>query len=167
MIVCERQAPAACSVRVVADLRSTVHTGAGSAGTLEQVLRVTASVCESLRAQRASVECVIGRELVVVGSSEADWKRLLDLLARVPAEGLNADQRLPRQRRSMSEIVVTSEAGWVEAAHLHSAASRTIVVRESGLLNIDVGDRPWLDLPSAAADLDSLSGLWARACHAA
>ena len=126
MIVCERQAPSACSVRVVADLRSTVHTGTGSSATLEQVLRVTASVCESLRAQRASVECVIGRELVVVGSSEADWKRLLDLLARVPTEGLNPKQLPPRQRRSMSEIVVTSEAGWVEASHLHSAASRTI-----------------------------------------
>ncbi len=167
MIVCERQAPSACSVRVVADLRSTVHTGTGSSTTLEQVLRVTASVCESLRAQRASVECAIGREVVVVGSSEADWKRLLDLLALVPAEGLKADQRPTRQRRSMSEIVVTSDAGWAEASHLHSAASRTIVVRESGLLNIENGDRPWLDLPSASADLDSLSGLWGRACHAA
>ena len=99
--------------------------------------------------------------------TEGDWKRLLDLLARVPADGLNADQRPPRQRRSMSDIVVTSDAGWAEASHLHSAASRTIVVRESGLLNIENGDRPWLDLPSASADLDSLSGLWGRACHAA
>ncbi len=87
MIVCERQSPAACSVRVIVDLRPAIHSGEGPTSTLEQALRITASVCQSLRAQRASVECVIGREVVTLGNSESDWRRLLDLLARVPRQG--------------------------------------------------------------------------------
>ena len=129
VIVCERQSPAACSVRVVVDLRGSIHRGSGSDSTLEQVLRVAASVCESLRAQRASVECVLGREVIAVGAAESDWRRLLDLMARVPVGGLSETSR-PRSRgRAVSEMVITTEMSWGTASAVHSAESRTIVVR--------------------------------------
>lgn len=166
MIVCERQSAAACSVRVIVDLRSAIHSGEGPTSTLEQALRVTASVCESLVAQRASVECVVGREVVALGTSEADRRRLSDLLARVPAAGLDQSPRILRGGRSVSQILITTDIVWDGAHAVHSAQSRFIVVtpecRDLGLMA-----RPWIGISSRTGDLDSLRDLWGRACHAA
>jgi len=166
VIVCERQSPAACSVRVVVDLRAAIHRGAGQDSTLEQVLRVAASVCESLRSQRASVECVLGREVITVGASESDWRRLLDQMARVPVGGLSETSRPRTRGRSVSEMVITTELSWGTASAVHSAESRTIVVR-SETQSAEDDHRPWLEVAVTPADLDSLASRWGRACHAA
>lgn len=166
MIVCERQSPAACSVRVIVDLRPAIHSGEGPTSTLEQALRITASVCQSLRAQRASVECVIGREVVTLGNSESDWRRLLDLLARVPALGLDHAPRVARGGRSVSQILITTDAAWDGAHAIHSAESRSIVVSDEDRAPFH-SSRPWIQIASSTTALESLRDLWGRACHAA
>ena len=86
LIVCERQAPATCAVALAVDLESVARMPAMRAS-LEQVIRVAASVCESLHRLHADVECRIGCDLFRVGGSATGLRRLMDFLARIPRGG--------------------------------------------------------------------------------
>jgi len=166
MIVCERQSAAACSVRLIADLRSTVHSGEGIDSTLEQTLRVIASVSDSLRSQRAVVECVIGHELITVGSHDRDWCRFMDRLARIPVTGIDQVPRVVWRGRTMSQIVVTTEAAWAGLPAMTSAESRSIVVyREEPAFSEQ--EHPWIGLSTRDRGLSGFRDLWVRACHVA
>ncbi len=166
MIVCERQSAAACAVRLIADLRPDVHSGVGSDSTLEQTLRIVASVCESLQAQHAVVECVIGHELITLGNSEADWRRLMDRLARIPVDGVGETPRLAWGGRSVSQIVVTTEEAATATTSMTSAESRSIVVHRESPQQI-FGGHAWIGLSSRVEALEGFRDQWVRACHAA
>jgi uncharacterized protein (DUF58 family) len=166
MIVCERQSAAACAVRIIADLRPEVHSGDGGDSTLEQTIRILASVCESLQAQRAVVECVIGHELFTLGNSEADWRRLMDRLARIPVNGIDETPRVPWRGRSVSQILVTTDTAASAATSMTSAESRSIVVHRESPHQI-FSDHAWIGLSSRVEALNGFRDLWVRACHAA
>ena len=166
MIVCERQSAAACSVRLIADLRPSVHSGEGHHSTLEQALRVIASVSDSLRSQRAIVECVIGHELITIGSHDADWRRFMDRLARIPATGIDTPPRMSWGGRTMSQIVVTTTMGCVGASVIASAESRSIVVH-SVEADLPMRGHHWIGLSTDEGALDRFRDQWVRACHAA
>jgi uncharacterized protein (DUF58 family) len=166
MIVCERQSAAACSVRLITDLRPSVHSGEGHQSTLEQTLRVIASVTDSLRSQHAIVECVIGHELITVGSHDADWRRFMDRLARIPATGIDTSPRTSWGGRSMSQIVVTTATACEEASVMTSAESRSIVVHSEDA-ELPTRSLPWIGLSTSDGALDRFRDQWVRACHAA
>lgn len=84
-IVCERQAPEKLAVRLELDDDPAVHDSQGADCTWEQSLRVLASLAESLHRMQVAVECQLGDHLLPIGSAPSDVRRLLDLIAHLPA----------------------------------------------------------------------------------
>jgi uncharacterized protein (DUF58 family) len=194
LIVCERQVPVACAMRLVLDLDPASHGPVGSAkegdpesavdreGSLERLLRVAASIVESMHAQHAYVECVVGHEVLAVGASAPDLRRCLDALARIPARGIDTchDHGLccsPGSRhRAMSEFVLTTPRGFARQLHdRHWSANHHYVVigARSAPTPADCathehcGCRPWLELDGAKDVVEQLPRDWRRACRVA
>ncbi|OYW15853.1 MAG: hypothetical protein B7Z55_14710, partial [Planctomycetales bacterium 12-60-4] len=82
MIVCERQAPAQASVRVVFETDPRMHAGSGRDSTLEWTIRLAASVCAAYQREHGTVECSLGREILMIEAGTLGWQRFLDRLAR-------------------------------------------------------------------------------------
>jgi uncharacterized protein (DUF58 family) len=82
MIVCERQAAVLAAVRVVFDSDPAVHSGTGPTSTLEQSIRLAASVCLAYQRANALVECCYGHESIRVAAGGPGRVRFLDTLAR-------------------------------------------------------------------------------------
>lgn len=176
LIVTERQASAVCEVAVTLDWIAGVSGVAVDAPSREQVLRIGASVCESLHRQHAHVECLLENQRFTVGARPDDLRRLLDAMARVPND--SADEELAgslatpntRRRRGV-QIVVTTEAGWhlrwSRAADAHGtrvilvsdASSREEAWRGSG----GRSRQPWITV-AAHDDLPKFALSWRRAC---
>lgn len=179
LIVCERQAPASCALRLVVDVAWESHSGAGAVSTLEQTLRVAASICESLHRQHAHVECLIGSERLSIGSSSRDLRRCLDALAEVPAGGVAATTTglsLQIASRGLPQVTVTTAAALRQDARHGQAAfgQRIIVIDEAeqhrGSVPASAAGsvvRPWIELPADQPIADFFPVLWRRACHAA
>jgi uncharacterized protein (DUF58 family) len=164
LIVCERQAPAACAVKLLID--DTVR----DPESLEQVLRVAASVASSLARQHASVEARIGSDRLTIGSSKGDLSRFLDALARVPAGGRAPSEGCPfhSANHSAVEVIVTSlDAFERHLTHAHSSSLRRfLVVSSSEAEHEPACCHPWLEIPSNKSRLGELVPAWRKACHA-
>ena len=182
LIVCERQVPVSCAVRLVLDVSRDHHGPAGPEGSLERLLRVAASLIESLHAQHAYCECVIGHTVHRVGAAASELRRCLDALAHIPPEGTGDchDHGLccgaARQHRSLPELVLTTARGLSLELHRHhwSENHRYVVVGAAGVTvpaecrhHEHCGCRPWMELPAAGDVLAELPRRWARACHVA
>jgi uncharacterized protein (DUF58 family) len=173
LIVCERQAPATCAVTLAVNLEPCAYVGCEGA-CLEQVIRVAASVCESLHRQHADVECRIGHELFRIGGSASGLRRLMDFLARVPRGGMLHAVGVPAATsriRSRLAIVVTTDL--VAAAHHgdHRVCppQRLIVVRTerqaaAESADLSAGCHPWIEVGSVCDLATELPQRWRRAC---
>jgi uncharacterized protein (DUF58 family) len=173
LVVCERQAPAMTAVYVNVDVAAG-HQAVDSGGSaLEAVIGVAASICESLCAQHACVECAVGGEVYRCGSHSAELRRLLDALARIPRAGLPPSRLFATPRSASAppgalQIVVTTALGMALASTKHDGADRKWVVVDASR----DGDttRPhaaWVRLDDPMAWSREFPRLWRRACHAA
>lgn len=182
LIVCERQQPVSCALRLVLDLDPRSHGGEGREASLERLLRTAASIIESMHAQHAVVECVIGRTCHVVRSPANDLKRCLDALAAIPAEGL-ADCAehggccaAGLRHRALSEYVLTTAKGFAALRHRrHWSANHHFIVVGAAAAPMPetcrdhehCGCRPWLELSADDDVLTALPRRWERACRVA
>lgn len=182
LIVCERQRPIACALRLVLDLDPRHHGGEGREASVERLLRTAASIIESMHAQHARVECVIGRTCHVIGSSAQALKHCLDGLAAIPPHGLSdCDEHggccaTGRQHQAVTEYVLTTARGFAAWMHRrHWSANHHFVVvgaaatpppetcRDHGHCHC----RPWLELSAEHDVLTELPCRWERACRVA
>ncbi|MBS0264999.1 MAG: DUF58 domain-containing protein [Planctomycetes bacterium] len=175
LIVSERQAPSTCAVTVDVNLQACAFVDCDGE-CLEQVIRVAASICESLHRLHASVDCRIGSEHFRLGSAAQGLSRLLDFLAAVPRGGIEAavsGTASEKPLHSRLTILVTTDRDVASrhANHLNCPAQRLIVVRAPQLRCEQVhepvaGCRPWIEVDSVCDLAGVLPNRWRRACHA-
>ena len=91
LIVCERQATARRTARVVIDSDTAVHRGDLAQGSREWAIRLGATLCQQFQAHDCRVECVLGGRLLVAEPGPTGLKRLLDEIARFDADESTAD----------------------------------------------------------------------------
>lgn len=180
LIVCERQVPVSCALRIVLDLHPQHHPEPGRSHSLEQLLSVAASILESLHREPTKIECVIERNVYKVGSSLADLKRCLDALARIPANGLAYQTPSGwcggiKRQRALVEYVLTTSFGFSrtrtewrtwESAHFVVLKTPELLRRDLDSEQSGISRRPWLELSMAADVLVDLPRDWRRACRA-
>jgi len=175
LIVAERQSPASCAIRLVVDVDQRAHSTSCRACSLEQTLSLAASVLESMHRHHALVELSLHDQRVIVGESQADLRRGLDLLARIPQGGLpNQGCRLDRPSRTLPTIAVTTDRALAHhRGHRHaSSGERYIVVRTENEPS-NTSPHPgctchsWLEVAAGDVLSDVLPPRWRRACHAA
>lgn len=176
LIVTERQAPASCAMQLVVDIDAQSHDGTGPVGTLEQTLRVVASLCESLHAQHSDLDCLIGSERVSIGSSQSDLQRLLDQLARIPPGGVQSSGttcRFHGARRKSRFVITTPRSFLKHLGHHHSATSgdRFILITpphssEAQGITGNCGCHSWLEVQATESLGEVLPQRWRRSCHA-
>lgn len=174
LIVCERQTPVSCALRIVLDLHPRHHADVGQINSLESLLSIAASLLESLHRQHATLECVIGRETLRIGRSAADLKWCLDALSRIPATGLAHDSPevwgglAKRRHRALAEYVLTTSRGYPVLRSQRLDSARFVVLNlprwmPASDLSLTV-TRPWME-PAAGDDLlKELPRHWRRAC---
>lgn len=137
LVTCERQAPLATSVRVIVDCDPASHDDAvGPTGSLENAIRVAASICRGYHQSGARVECRLGRERIDVAPGRQGLTRFLDTLARKriagdaaagsPGDGLAA----ARQTRAVGglEIGITTARGLAATAGRRTALGGLLIL---------------------------------------
>jgi hypothetical protein len=144
--------------------------------TLEQVIRIAASVCESAHRLHANLECRIGRETFSPGTSPTDLRRLLDFLARIPPGGLKGIDPGASTRRHAPRLAIslTSDQGLarrMRQQHSHSHEHWIVVGDMDRKGAATAGGvacvRPWIEL-SARCDLAAeLPAHWRRRTYVA
>ncbi len=179
LIYCERQAATQSAVAVILDADESIHSGTGRDSSLEWAIRITASICESLQAFDAHVECTIGAERIPVGRGQHGMRRLLDTLARLPRTGLQGQTHPPdcgchRPHHRLMQILVTTDVG--EAHQIGTPRGidmKTIALQTTGFGSAaspdtenDVKVQPWIRVRDAAAASTHFAARWKEACHA-
>ena len=182
LIVCERQRPISCALRLVLDLAPPHRAGEGRERSLERLLRVAASIVESMHAQHFLVECLIGSQNFAVGPAVSDLRQCLDAIATIPAEGIPACEHHgtccgPAGRhRALSEFVLTTQRGWAEQLHgRHWSENHHYVVIGAPATPMPASCqdhahcvcRPWLETSDDGDVLADLPLRWRRACRVA
>jgi uncharacterized protein (DUF58 family) len=112
LVTCERQAPLATAVRVIVDCDPAGHDAGGPTGSLENAIRVAASICRGYQLRGARVECRLGRERLEVAPGRQGLVRFLDALARRrPEEEPGGAAHGPRPVDGGLEIEITTPRG--------------------------------------------------------
>jgi len=155
LIVTERQAPATSCVRVVLDLDAAHHPEKHRFETVEACVQVAASICESLHRQHCRVELAVHQDVYVAGEAAAGFQRLMDALAVVQAEPIDAP---PTSRRTGFEVRVTTPDGFLPGE------SHQIVVCAAD--EAEVSTAAWIRLSADPHWAQNFSALWRRKCHA-
>ncbi len=171
LIVCERQAPATSVVRVTADLEAASHPGCDPQGrtvsdTVELVVQVAASVCESLHRQHCRVELLLNQKLYVAGDSAAGFQRLMDALAQATLNESTSSLSRQRSAGSAFGVVVTTPMG-LRWRGRQLADQHVIAVSDESTLHQSVPvTGAWLSLRGAADVQTLLPRRWKGACDA-
>ena len=168
MIICERQAPATTSVRVILDVDSASHPDVvlherDPMNSLELAVQVAASVCESLYRQHCRLELSLNNQLFVSGESAHSFQRLMDSLSQ--AEVTHQKTHFSRRQNSQSfNIVITTPLGVSENAFSRSG-QHVISVSDSNTFASTSSQGSWISLgKSSDADVE-LQRQWKGACN--
>lgn len=180
MIVCERQAAVLSAVRVVFDSDPLVHSGSGAASTLEQSIRLAASVCAAYQQANAMVECCYGHESIRVAPGGPGLARFLDALARFrPCEHDHDDcqhthrstacRRIHHGNCGVFQVTITTRRGLsLRTEHRHVHGDQLWLVIDDGdvstshshpagrVVSVGVGSAP----------LPMFRRTWRQLCHA-
>lgn len=171
LIVCERQAPATSVVSVTVDLEAASHPGCDPtarsvADTVELVIQVAASVCESLHRQHCRVELLLNQQHYVAGDSAAGFQHLMDALAQAALNESTSSLRRQRSGSAAFEVVVTTPMGlrWRgrQLADQHVIA----VSDESPVYQSAPATDAWLFLRGVSDVQTLLPRRWKGACDA-
>ena len=191
LIVCERQTPATTALCVVVDVYADSHEVSETDSSLEQAIRVAASICESMHRRHAHVECCFGNEVFRCQTNSMELRRLLDGFAMLPRTGLDRNgaaslRRTKGNASGMLQIVVTTDRGHGRLAGMrHSATNRLITIATIGPSLETRSDadraadefattedfqcdecRSWLTIAKSTELESQLPRLWKRSCNA-
>lgn len=153
LIVTERQASVGTVLRLLPDLRGEVHEINQHHSTLEMTIETVASIAALLHAEHQYAECLIDGKWYRAGKNEADYRQLMDALARLPAGGLTKDDAT-RQRHRLSGVTV------IRVTTRRGAASGSERLQSGGELMIEGGD-------DDEVVWSQVSRQWRRLCHVA
>lgn len=110
LIVTERQAPITSVARIIVDLAAQHHPAQTRDQTVEQCVRIAASLCQSLHQQHCQIELQIGDELFQGTSGKSGLNRIMDALA--VAQILPDDKQVPAARTVRSfQVEITTTLG--------------------------------------------------------
>ena len=153
LIVTERQAPVTTVARIVLDTSARNHPEEKRGQTLEQCVRVAASVCKSLHDQHCRVELQIGDDLIVGGQNTGGLERIMDALANADVNDSASPrtQLTPREFCSFNLTITTSHGA--SATH-----GPQIIVTTDGDCKFDEAG-VWMTLP-VQASISDLRRLW-------
>lgn len=178
MIVCERQAAVLSAVRVVFDSDPAVHSGSGPASTLEQSIRLAASVCAAYQQANAMVECCFGHESIRVAPGGPGLTRFLDTLAGFEAcahddcqhtHPAQACRRIHHGNCGVFQVTITTSRGLgVRTEHRHVHGDQLWLVIDDGDTVASVSQLAGrvVTVGSATTPLPSFRRTWRRLCHA-
>lgn len=173
MIVTERQAASVCALRVIPDLNAASYGPEIEQQTaLEAVLRITASICESLYQQHAVVECLVGDKLFRCENDYQELRKLFDMLAHVPVGGFQ-EAGFHQKMSPLSQIVVTSNRGYFQHLNFRHVQDnqRIIVVQDHSQSETHAEEHchcePWLRLETPEESREkAFVDRWKQACYA-
>jgi uncharacterized protein (DUF58 family) len=171
LIVCERQAPATSAVRVTVDLEAASHPGCDPqtrsvADTLELVIQVAASVCESLHRQHCRVELLLNQKVYVAGDSAVGFQRLMDALAQATLNESTSSLSRQRSAGTAFGVVVTTPMG-LRWRGRQISDQHVIAVADKSTLHQSVPvTGAWLSLRGAGDVQTLLPRRWKGACDA-
>lgn len=180
MIVCERQASLASSVRVVIDTHAASHAGSGSDSSLEWTLRIAASVCHSLLEHDTRLAIELDGSTLVVEPGGAGEQRLNDTLARFrPEVSATALAGRPSLRRTKShrnssremEIVVTTSRAAIRWSRTGDGNRRLIVLNicreeaQEGSALENLIQATWFTLEASGDIAAQLRHHWGKRCR--
>ncbi len=111
LIVCERQASLTTAVRVVIDLRPSVHVGDGAGGSREWAFRTAASICHTLLAHGARLTVDLGGDQLVVAPGPTGVARLGDAFARWQPTQVGSSAHSVSRATGDLEVIVTTDRG--------------------------------------------------------
>jgi len=140
LIVCERQAATRPGVRIIADLRDNASDGVPFDDRLEQAIRTTASLCESLHQRHVRLEYCDAQILIRPTADRHGIEQILDHLATIPDRGLVAEtppEELQKQAtpqiQGMLDIVITPERVVSRRPHFHTnrAVMRRVLLADN------------------------------------
>jgi len=180
MIVCERQAAAMAAVRVVFDSDPAVHSGTGAASTLEQSIRLAASVCVAYQRASALVECCYGHESIRVAAGGAGLARFLDTLARFRScdhdhndcqhtHRAAACRRIHHGNCGVFQVTITTRRGLgLRTEHRHVHGDQLWLVIDDGAPPSPAPPPAGrvVDIGPATAPLAAFRRAWRHLCHA-
>ena len=168
MIICERQAPATTSVRVILDVDSASHPDVvpherDPMNSLELAVEVTASVCESLHRQHCRVELSLNNQLFVSGESAQSFQRLMDSLSQ--AELTHQKKQFNRRQDSQSfSILITTQQG-ISTNGCSRSGQHVISVSNDRTSAATSSPGSWI-FPGKLSDAGvELQRQWKGACH--
>jgi len=180
MIVCERQAAVLAAVRVVFDSDPAVHSGTGPTSTLEQSIRLAASVCLAYQRANALVECCYGHESIRVAAGGPGRVRFLDTLARFHScehdhhdcqhtHRASACQRIHHGNCGVFQVTITTRRGLtLRTEHRHVHGDQVwLVIDDGGTSSAPpVAAGRVFDVGPATASLAAFRRTWRHLCHA-
>ncbi|MEP3477807.1 MAG: DUF58 domain-containing protein [Fuerstiella sp.] len=156
LIVTERQSPLTTAVRISLDLSADNHPSDNRLATVEQCIRVAASLCQSLHDQHCKVELQTDTDLFVLGESHSGLNRAMDALAIAKLREPNSEVAHNRRQASTLnrgfEIVVTTATGF------RPEISHQIVISNERCAGA------WISISPHAA-LTELVASYQKVCH--
>jgi uncharacterized protein (DUF58 family) len=132
LVVCERQATGRRRVQLILDADADAHRNGSAAESLEEVIRVGASIGRQLHAHHANIELRIGRRTVVAEPGNQGLKRMLDALAtwsRAAEDSSGASSGPEIDARSLLVVVTTDSVAsrWKRTLLRHRDAQLIIL----------------------------------------
>jgi len=174
LVVSERQSPAGSVVRVCVDAAADTYPGELSGGlcrggTWELVIRVAASICESLHQQHGRVELLLGSKRFEAGESGLAFRQLMDALSTAePDPSMN---RTTGQRVAMgcgAVIFISTPAGIARGGALSGSfglQGRGICVSSGDQSGGTTGIGAWKRIHGTEQLGTHLPRLWKELCH--
>lgn len=180
MVVCERQAAVLSAVRVVFDSDPAVHSGFGSTSTLEQSIRLAASICAAYQQANAMVDCCFGHESFRVTPGGLGLTRFLDMLASFQAcahdhhdcqhtHPAKVCRRIHHGNCGVFQVTITTRRGLrLRTEHRHVHGDQLWLVIDDGDAGPPVAHQAGrvVMVGSATAPLPSFRRTWRHLCHA-
>lgn len=162
-IVCERQAACTCSVTLLPDLSVQTHSEVeqGRSATLEEALRITASLIHHFHRDGIGCEVLLGEKAYSIAArDDRGYRRVMDRLAQVPPNGLGEQVRI--RRVPESGILITTDRANVR----HSVRTILLETNPSECAVHQPRKSAWCRVPAGSRIAD-FAKLWQRACHVA
>lgn len=180
MIVCERQAAVLSAVRVVFDSDPVVHSGSGAGSTLEQSIRVAASICAAYQQANALVECCYGHESIRVAPGGPGLARFLDALARFRScehdhhdcqhtHRAAACRRIHHGNCGVFQVTITTRRGLsLRTEHRHVHGDQLWLVIDDGDTSATPSHHAGrvVSVGSATLPISAFRRTWRQLCHA-
>ena len=107
-----------------------MNTGEATQDSLEAIIRITASVCESLASHQARVECIIGNERFLLGRSNDERIRFLDTLSAIPETGQEFNTEFISSGLQSQIIISTDEEFINQSVIKHFSPSQKVDYRQ-------------------------------------